>query len=204
MTDTKYTMITIAGCDASFMAEAVPLTVKLAGELVDKAGSISARTGTVVTGNEAGCLFLAQTYADISGIDRAFAHYAASDTYAKLIGSGYMHVKLRSIIRLEDISIELKPGETPKYLVLTRWRAADPMTDRARAILPVFENNGAMMARYGTSIAGPMAGARVLGVGYPSMDAIEKTYTALTASADYQSFVSDIEIVSRNIIRVAG
>lgn len=204
MTDAKYTMITIAACDPAFAADAVPLTVKLAGELIEKAGSIGARAGTVLTGHEAGSLFLAQTYADIGGIERAFDLYASSSTYKALVGSGKVSVSARAIVQLEDVSIEPKPGETPGYLVLTRWKAADPMIDRARAVLPVFEQSGAMMARYGTSIAGPMAGARVLGVAYPSMDAIEKTYAALAANADYQSFVSDIEIVSRNIMRIAG
>jgi hypothetical protein len=45
---------------------------------------------------------------------------------------------------------------------------------------------------------------RVLGVAYPSMDAIEQTYGALMGNADYQSFVSEVDIVSRNIVRIAG
>ncbi len=204
MSEAKYTMITVAACDPSFMADAIPLTVKLAGELIEKAGSIGARAGTVVTGQEVGSLFLAQTYSEIAGIERAFELYASSDTYSALINSGKISVSARAILKLEDVSIEPTPGETPGYLVLTRWKAADPMTGRAKKLLPVFEENGAMLARYGTSIAGPMAGARVLGVAYPSMDAIEKTYNALSANKDYQSFVSDVEIVSRNIIKIAG
>lgn len=202
MSDAKYTMITIAGCETSFMAEAVSLTVKLAGELVDKAGSVGARAGTLVTGPDVGSLFLAQTYTEIGGIERALDLYASSGTYAALIGSGRVKVKMRSILKLEDISIE--PSGTPAFLVMTRWHAPKPMTDRAAAMLPVFKKNGAILARYGTSIAGPNTGVRVLGVGYPSMDAIEKTYNALMANADYQSFIGDIEIVGRDIVRVAG
>ncbi len=200
----KYTMITIASCDQAFVAEAVPLTVTLAGELIEHAGAIGARAGTVITGQEVGSLFLAQTYAEIGGIERAFDQYAASSTYSALVSSGHVRVDTRAIIKLEDIELSNTSTETPGYLVLTRWRAADPMTERARAILPVFEENGAMLARYGTSIAGPMAGVRVLGVAYPSMDAIEKTYAALAANKDYNDFVSEVEIISRSFIRVAG
>ncbi|MGR3679659.1 MAG: DUF6854 domain-containing protein [Paracoccaceae bacterium] len=197
-------MITVAACDSDFMPEAVPLAVKLAAELVDKAGAMGARAGTLVTGPNPGSLFLGQTYSDIGGIERAFDQYAASATYKTLIGSGKLSVSVRAIMKLEDASIEPTPGEVPAYMVLTRWLSADPMTERAASILPVFQANGAMMVRYGTVIAGPTAGVRVLGVAYPSMDAIEQTYGALMGNADYQSFVSEVDIVSRNIVRIAG
>ncbi|MFA3917663.1 DUF6854 domain-containing protein [Ruegeria hyattellae] len=204
MSEAKYTMITVAACDPGFIAEAVPLTVKLAGELIEKAGSIGARAGTVITGHHVGSLFLAQTYTEIAGIERAIDLYAGSATYGALINSGKVNVSLRSILKLENASIEPMSTEAPGYLVLTRWKSADPMTDRLRALLPVFKENGAMLARYGTSIAGPMAGVRVLGVAYPSMDAIEKTYADLTSNTEYQSYVADVEIVSRNMVRIAG
>ena len=204
MTNPKYTMITEATCDSAFLGEAVPLVATLAGELISEAGAVGTRAGTLVTGQDAGCLFLAQTYAEIGGIERAFDHYAASGTYDALVGSGHIQVKMRALIKLEDLALANPSSETPGYLVLTRWRSADPMTDRARPILPVFEANGAMMSRYGTSIAGPAAGVRVLGVAYPSMDAIEKTYAALAENADYLAFVGDVEILSRNIIRVVA
>ena len=44
-----------------------------------------------------------------------------------------------------------------------------------------------MLLRYGTLVTGSNAGKRLLGVTYPSMDAIEKTYDGLRASSDYQA-----------------
>lgn len=204
MSDAKYTMITVAACAADFMADALPLTAKLAGELVDNAGSLGARAGVVTTGEHTGSLFLAQTYGGLDGIERAFDHYAASAAYAALIGSGKVDVTFRSILRLEDLGLAAPSPDAPGYLVLTRWYAPDAMTDRMRPMVKMFDDNGAMIMRYGTSVAGPNTGIRVLGVGYPSMDAIEKTYAALAASADYQAFVGDVKIVARDIVRVAG
>ncbi|WP_136057812.1 hypothetical protein [Candidatus Halocynthiibacter alkanivorans] len=45
---------------------------------------------------------------------------------------------------------------------------------------------------------------RLLGVGYPSMDAIEKTYDALRSSKDYKAMVGDIELDWRNIVKFVG
>lgn len=204
MTDAKYTMITIATCDASYHKEGQALAVKLAGELVDQAGALGARAGTVMTGSETGNLFLAQTYSDLAGIERAFDLYATSGTYQDIIGSGHISVSLRSLIKLEDIALSSASADLPGYLVLTRWRAADPMTERARKVLPVFEDNGATLLRYGSVMAGPVTGARVWGVAYPSMAAIEQTYAALAENDEYLSFVGDVEMIGRTIVRVAG
>ncbi len=204
MTNAKYSMLTVAKCEASFMGDAVPLTVKLAGELVANAGSLGARAGVISTGEHTGSLFLGQTYGDMAGIERAFDLYATSPTYAALIGSGKLSVSLRSIIKLEEPGLPPTSAEVPGFLVLTRWRSTESMTERMRPVVPVFEENGAMLIRYGTSIAGPSTGIRVLAVAYPSMDAIEKTYAALMGDAGYMSIVGDIDIVSRDIIRISG
>ena len=204
MTDAKFTMITIAKCAPAFMSDAVPLTVKLAGELIEHAGALGARAGVVITGEHTGSLFLGQTYGGMDGLERAFDQYAASDSYKAIIGSGHVTVSLRSILKLEDLTLSSPSADAPGFLVLTRWKSAEPMTERMRKMLPMFEDNGAMLMRYGTSIAGPAVGLRVLGVGYPSLDAIEKTYSTLMASPDYEAMVGEIDIVSRNIIRIAG
>ena len=78
------------------------------------------------------------------------------------------------------------------------------MVERMSGIVNLFEDNGAMFMRYWTIMTGSNAGRRLLAVGYPSMDAIEKTYTALRGSANYSSMVGDIDIDFRNIVRIAG
>jgi hypothetical protein len=78
------------------------------------------------------------------------------------------------------------------------------MTERMAPLVHLFEDNGAMVLRYGTIMTGSDAGSRLLGVGYPSMDAIEKTYDALRASKGYMDIIADIELDFRNIFRYAG
>jgi hypothetical protein len=58
--------------------------------------------------------------------------------------------------------------------------------------------------RYGTLVTGVSPGRRLLGVGYPSMDAIEKTYEALRSSKGYTDFLVDIDLEFRNIFRYVG
>ena len=68
----------------------------------------------------------------------------------------------------------------------------------------MFEDNGAMFMRYWTIMTGSNAGRRLLAVGYPSMDAIEKTYDALRGSAEYKTILEDIDLDFRDIVRIAG
>ena len=58
--------------------------------------------------------------------------------------------------------------------------------------------------RYGTLMTGEHAGQRLLGVAYPSMAAIEKTYDALSASSAYRKLLGDVELGMRNIFRFVG
>jgi hypothetical protein len=78
------------------------------------------------------------------------------------------------------------------------------MIERMRGMVHLFEDNGAMFMRYSTIMTGSDTGRRLLAVGYPSMDAIEKTYDALRTSAEYMALVGDIDLDFRNIVRVAG
>ncbi|MBU57148.1 MAG: hypothetical protein CL392_11590, partial [Acidiferrobacteraceae bacterium] len=56
--------------------------------------------------------------------------------------------------------------------------------------------------RFGTLVTGSNAGNRLLGVTYPSMDAIEKTYDTLRVDANYQAALADFNINLRAIVRV--
>ena len=91
-----------------------------------------------------------------------------------------------------------------EFRLASGWTSADPMVADMNKIVPVFSGNGAMAIRYYTIMTGSHAGRRLLAVGYPSMDAIEKTYDALMKSDDYKSAVSKIDINFRNIVRVSG
>lgn len=204
MPATNYTMITVAKVSPGFLEQAVQHTGALAEELKASAGAVITRYGVIATGQHAGSLILIQGYTELNGIDAAFGVYGGSDNYSALINSGELSVTLRNILKVEPVELSNQSAEVPAYGVLTRWGAADAMVERMTPMVPLFEDNGAMFMRYWTIMTGSNAGRRLLAVGYPSMDAIEKTYDALRGSADYQSMVADIEIDFRDIVRIAG
>ena len=204
MSKATYTMITVASCASDFLKDALGHTASLAEELRADAGAVGTRVGVMATGSEAGSLFLLQTYDDLSGIDAALSVYETSNDYQALIGSGKISVTLRNIMKLEDVGLTQNSSDVPAYGVATRMGTQGPMVEEARALVPNFENNGAMFLRYGTLITGSAAGRRVLLVAYPSMDAIEKTYDSLRDDPKYAAFVAKAEIDFRNIIRITA
>ena len=204
MSKANYSMVTVAACDSGFLDQALKHVGAVADQLKASAGAITTRYGVLATGEHAGSLVLLQSYSELNGIDAAFGVYGESDDYQALIGSGKISVTLRNILKIEPIELKNQSAEVPAYGVLTRWGSAEPMVDRMRPIVPVFDDNGAMFMRYFTIMTGSAAGRRLLAVAYPSMDAIEKTYVALRKNADYNAFVNDVDIDFRNFVRVAG
>ncbi len=204
MASINYMMATIAACDASYVQQALQHVEGLAAELRDKAGAATTRYGVLVTGEQAGSLVLFQTYEELNGIDRALKVYAESSDYQSIITSGKIQVRLRNILKMEALQLQSPSSDMPAYGVVTRLASSSPMTDQMEQLVPLFEENGAMVIRYGTLVTGENAGKRLFGVGYPSMDAIEKTYDALRASDIYTSMLGEVDLESRNIIRFVG
>jgi hypothetical protein len=197
-------MVTVAACDVAFLDQALKHLGAVTEELKSSAGALITRYGVLATGQQAGSIILFQTYSELNGIDAAFGVYSQSDDYQALIGSGKLSVTLRNILKVEPLELQNQSAEVPAYGVLTRWGAPDTMIERMRGMVHLFEDNGAMFMRYSTIMTGSDTGRRLLAVGYPSMDAIEKTYDALRTSAEYMALVGDIDLDFRNIVRVAG
>ena len=76
------------------------------------------------------------------------------------------------------------------------------MLDEAKQVMGIFMKNGALSCGYATFGAGDYAGDRVMGVRYPSLDAIQNAYEAARASEVYASALSDVELHFRNVIRL--
>ena len=204
MTSPKYSVVTVAACASDFLDTALGHLGTLCDELKAQAGALHTRYGVIATGDHAGSLLLFQTYSELNGVDAAFGVYGSSDAYQAMIGSGKISVRLRNILKIEGVELANQSTDTPSYGVLTRWGSADPMVERMNGMTHLFSDNGAMFMRYWTIMTGIAAGRRLLAVGYPSMDAIEKTYDALRASAEYKAMLSDIELDFRNITRIVG
>ena len=203
MSNAKYMMSTVAACEPSYVAQALKHVGAFVGDLVSKAGSVGVRYGVVATGEHAGSLVLFQSYEDLTGIDKAFQVYAESSDYQAVISSGKLSVSFRNIIKLEDVNVSNPSTDTPKYGVVTRF-SGPLFLDQMSEMIPLWEDNGAMLMRYGTLVTGSQAGMRLLGATYPSMDAIEKTYDALRSSAIYEKILTEVDLDMRNIIRFAG
>ena len=200
----NYTVITVATCEPSYIQEALEHLGPLVRDLKEKAGCVGARYGTVATGADAGSLALFQSYAGLGDIEKVFDVYAASSSYQKIISSGNISVTMRNIVKLEDMQVSNPSTDTPKYGVITLLDAPTLSNERMKSLVPIFEQSGAMMIRYGTLITGSDAGKRIAAVAYPSMAAIEKTYDGLRTSGEYQRILSEGRLVRREIVRFAG
>ena len=200
----NYMVITSAACEPAYLQEALGHVGTFVGELIDKAGCVGARYGVVATGMEAGNLALFQSYAGLGDLEKVFEVYSSSAAYQSVINSGKVSVAFRNIVKLEDVGLSDPSAGMPKYGVVTLMDGAAVTADRASGFTPIFKDNGAMLMRFGALLTGPNAGKKVLAVTYPSMDAIEKTYDALRASADYQSLIRDIRVERREIVRIVG
>jgi len=204
MSSVNYIMLTVATCDRSYMEQAFKHVAAFVGDLKDKAGALTARYGVIATGDGAGNIVLFQSYEELNGIDQAFKVYANSSDYQAVITSGKVQVQMRNLWKIEALNQQNQAADAPAYGVVTRFGSADLMLDRVQKVVPLFEENGAMAMRYGTLMTGSNAGMRLLGVTYPSMDAIQKTYDALQANDDYSAMLADIDLDMRNIIKFVG
>jgi len=200
----NYMVITAAACEPGYVQEALGHVGTFVGELKEKANCVGARYGVVGTGMDAGSLILFQSYAGLGDVEKVFEVYANSSAYQAVITSGKVSVTLRNIVKLEDVGLSDPSTDTPSYGVITLVSGAALTAERVQGLVPIFEQNGAMLMRYGTLITGSNAGKKVVGVTYPSMDAIEKTYDGLRASADYQALLTEARVERREIVRIVG
>ncbi|HIM87695.1 MAG: hypothetical protein MK323_08030 [Gammaproteobacteria bacterium] len=202
MADANYFVITVAKCDPTYVATAMEQIGSVIDDLKSKAGAIVVRAGIITTGEQAGSLALFQAYEGMDGFEKALDVYAASSDYAAMMASGKVSVVMRNLLKIHAVPFDQNTTKTPKFIVLTRVTAADTMIDTVTQLAPIFADGGALTLRYGTLVTGSNAGNRLLGVTYPSMAAIEKTYDALTADAAYQAALSSFNVNLRAIVRV--
>ena len=200
----NYMLITVAACEPGYVEEALGHVGTFVGELKEKANCVGARYGVLSTGMDAGSLTLFQSYAGLGDVEKVFEVYADSSAYQAVISSGKVSVTLRNIVKLENAGLPNPSTDTPSYGVVTLVSGAALSAERVRGLVPIFEQSGAMMMRFGTLITGSNAGKKVVAVSYPSMDAIEKTYDGLRASADYRSLMTESRVERREIVRLVG
>ena len=202
MAAANYFVMTVARCDPTYVLTAMEQIGSVIDDLKSKAGAIVVRAGIITTGEQAGSLALFQAYEGMDGFEKALDVYAASSDYAAMMASGKVSVVMRNLLKIHAVPFDQNTTKPPKFIVLTRATAADTMIDTVTQLAPIFADGGALTLRYGTLVTGSNAGNRLLGVTYPSMAAIEKTYDALATDAAYQAALSSFNVNLRAIVRV--
>jgi hypothetical protein len=205
MSDTNYIILTVASVDFSYRENMTKLMSQHSKDLIANAGAKGTRFGSIGTGEHAGSLIFIQFYDELNGYQKAMEFQSQSPVFKEIMDSGKVNVYLRNIATSLPTKFE-NSTEHPKYIVLTRAEAA--MSDKDNFLNCIndatscFKNNGAITLRFANLLTGSNAGNFLLGVGYPSMEAIEKTYDELLTHSSYKELMTFAKVNMRNIIKI--
>ena len=205
MSNTNYVIMTVASVDFSYRETMAKLMTSYSKDLIAKAGAKGTRFGSIGTGEHAGSLLFIQFYDDLNGYQKGLEMQGNSSQFKEIMSSGKANIYLRNIATSLQTKFE-QSAEHPKYIVMTRAEAS--MSDKEKFLDCVndtsscFKDNGALTLRFGNLLTGSNVGNYLLGVGYPSMEAIEKTYDELSANSSYKKLMTFAKVNMRNIIKI--
>ena len=205
MSNTNYVIMTVASVDFSYRETMAKLMSSYSKDLIAKAGAKGTRFGSIGTGEHAGSLLFVQFYDDLNGYQKGLDLQGNSSQFKEIMSSGKANIYLRNIATSLQTKFE-QSSEHPKYIVMTRAEAS--MSDKEKFLDCVndtsscFKDNGALTLRFGNLLTGSNVGNYLLGVGYPSMEAIEKTYDELSANSSYKKLMTFAKVNMRNIIKI--
>ena len=205
MSNTNYVIMTVASVDFSYRETMAKLMSSYSKDLIAKAGAKGTRFGSIGTGEHAGSLLFIQFYDDLNGYQKGLEMQGNSSQFKEIMSSGKANIYLRNIATSLQTKFE-QSSEHPKYIVMTRAEAS--MSDKEKFLDCVndtsscFKDNGALTLRFGNLLTGSNVGNYLLGVGYPSMEAIEKTYDELSANSSYKKLMTFAKVNMRNIIKI--
>ena len=205
MSNTNYVIMTVASVDFSYRETMAKLMSSYSKDLIAKAGAKGTRFGSIGTGEHAGSLIFVQFYDDLNGYQKGLEMQGNSSQFKEIMSSGKANIYLRNIATSLQTKFE-QSAEHPKYIVMTRAEAS--MSDKEKFLDCVndtsscFKDNGALTLRFGNLLTGSNVGNYLLGVGYPSMEAIEKTYDELSANSSYKKLMTFAKVNMRNIIKI--
>ena len=205
MSDTNYIILTVASVDFSYRENMTKLMSQHSKDLIANAGAKGTRFGSIGTGEHAGSLIFIQFYDELNSYQKAMEFQSQSPVFKEIMDSGKVNVYLRNIATSLPTKFE-NSTEHPKYIVITRAEAA--MSDKDKFVNCIndtascFKDNGAITLRFGNLLTGSNVGNYLLGVGYPSMEAIEKTYDELLTHSSYKELMTFAKVNMRNIIKI--
>ena len=205
MSNTNYVIMTVASVDFSYRETMAKLMSSYSKDLIAKAGAKGTRFGSIGTGEHAGSLLFIQFYDDLNGYQKGLELQGNSSQFKEIMSSGKANIYLRNIATSLQTKFE-QSTEHPKYIVMTRAEAS--MSDKEKFLDCIndtsscFKDNGALTLRFGNLLTGSNVGNYLLGVGYPSMEAIEKTYDELSANSSYKKLMTFAKVNMRNRIKI--
>ena len=170
-------------------------------EASKSSGSVNAEFGSIRTGQSVGSLLALQYFNNMADIEAVYEKILGMPAYEEMFATGNVELTGRAIARIHHR--ETGSSTDPKYIVLTKFESETEMLDEAKKVLGIFMANGGMSCGYATLIGGSSVGDHLMGVRYPSMEAIQKAYDVARGSADFQSALSKVKVQFRNIIRLA-
>ena len=205
MSDTNYVILTVASVDFSYRETMAKLMSQHSKDLIANAGAKGTRFGSIGTGEHAGSLIFIQFYDDLNGYQKAMEFQSTSPIFREIMDSGKANVYLRNVATSLPTKFE-NSSEHPKYIVITRAEAGLSEKDRFLNCInesaSCFKENCSLTMRFGNLLTGSNVGNYLLGVGYPSMEAIEKTYDGLLNHSSYKEMMSFAKVNMRNIIKI--
>jgi len=205
MSDKSYVVLTVASVDFSYRETMTKLMSSYSKDLIANAGARGTRFGSIATGEHAGSLIFIQFYDNLDGYQKALDVQANSSEFKEMMNSGKANIYLRNIATALPTKFE-NSSEHPKYIVITRAEAAmsnkDKFLNCINDTASCFKDNGALTLRFGNLLTGSNVGNFLLGVGYPSMESIEKTYDKLLAHSSYKELMTFAKVNMRNIIKI--
>ena len=207
MSTPNFIAITAATCPAASKSAALQEMSQFAQDCREN-GAVRVTYGSVISGRYPGALVFVQFFDDLHGFEGVMNMIPQSSAYLRMVNDHAVTPFSRNVFRGKPIEFEPKLEPTPKYLMLTRAHRRSleeaAMLDLLNKTAPVFKSSGAQTMRMGQAFTGSDLGSYMLGVTYPDMSAIERTYDALAASPEFGQLMNGLEIDMRSITKIAG
>jgi hypothetical protein len=207
MSTPNFIAITAATCPAASKPAALQEMSQFAQDCREN-GAVRVTYGSVISGRYPGALVFVQFFDDLHGFEGVMDMIPQSSAYLRMVNDHAVTPFSRNVFRGKPIEFEPKLEPTPKYLMLTRAHRRSleeaTMLDLLNKTAPVFKSSGAQTMRMGQAFTGSDLGSYMLGVTYPDMSAIERTYDALAVSPEFGQLMNGLEIDMRSITKIAG
>ena len=207
MSTPNFVAITAANCPPAKRAAALADMASFAGDCREH-GAERVTFGSVISGRFPGALVFVQFFSGLDKFESVVNNMPHSDAYKRLLDDHEVTPFARNVLKAKPIDFEPTLEPMPNYLMLTRAHrhAFDEpeMINLMNKVAPVFKSAGAQTMRMGQTLTGSDLGTYMLGVTYPDMSAIERTYQALGENSDFATLMNGMDVDMRSISRIAG